>query len=496
MNFNVEQDNYTQFVYVIPFSSNEALVELTRFGKEKINKNYAADVLNSFINRDFGKFEILADELGCIPMTTNINPPNESKGILNTGVSANLIKPSTGYGFKRMHQFAQLVSEQIELNKLDHFNKIGLDFKNRFKFYDKLLLLILLYWPSKGRLIFTRLFEKHSILSVFSFLDEKSSFFQELKIFASLPIIAFLKALYLYLKMENLLRYICVFLIVAMYLLLASYNLKFAEYFSYLPLTIGLFLIGIPHGALDHVILKNNTSRLLVFLLKYLLIVGLYYAFWQFFPSIALLVFVFYSSFHFGESELIESGEKLLSLIIHLKAFLLGLCILIFIIFSHLNESQEIVFNLIGLPKAAISDYNLSLLSLVLVIPVLSLTYILFQNALSKRNSFLGLLFVLIIGLKVPLIMAFGFYFIFQHSANAWRHLKIGLNMNSMQLYKRGRFYILGSLIIFFLIVIFGNQFSYFEGLISFFFIFISCISFPHFFLMHAFYKIKKITFN
>ena len=53
MNFNVDQNDYTQFVYIIPFSTSEALVELTRFGTNKIDVNYASCVLDKFILRDF-----------------------------------------------------------------------------------------------------------------------------------------------------------------------------------------------------------------------------------------------------------------------------------------------------------------------------------------------------------------------------------------------------------------------------------------------------------
>ena len=490
MNFNVDQNDYTQFVYVIPFSSNEALVELTRFGKKKIEKPYATDVLNNFIMRNFGKFEIIADESGCIPMTTFINPSNSSEGILHTGASANLIKPSTGYGFKKMHAFAQLVSKTAESNKLENFNKIALDFKKRFKFYDKLLLLILMYWPSKGKLIFTRLFEKRSVLTVFSFLDERSSLLQEIKIFASLPILIFLKALYLHLKRENWLRYFSAFFIVVAYLFLFNWKDQLAEYFIFSVLIIGLLIIGIPHGALDHILSKRNGSSLSLFIFKYSLLIGLYYVFWQFFPSIALVVFMLYSSFHFGESELIETNKKIDSLRAHVKAFLMGLSILLFIIFTHRIESLNIVDNFIKLSGSVYSDLNFAFASWIMVI--VSFIYILAQSILSKKGSYLGLMFLLLLGVKVPLILAFGLYFIFQHSSNAWQHLKLGLNMNSIQLYKRSSIYTLGALIIFILIAFYANEIISKHFLIANFFIFIACISFPHFILMHVFYKTKS----
>ena len=489
MNFNVDQNKFTQFIYVIPFSSNEALVELTRFGTDKIDIKYAYSILDNFILNDFGSYEILSDESGCIPMTTVINPSNLFKGVLNTGSSANLIKPSTGYGFKNMYSFAKLVSQRIESNKLEKFNKIALDSKARFKFYDKLLLLILLHWPSKGKLIFTSLFKKESILTVFSFLDEKSSLAQELKIFASLPFLPFLKALYLYFKNENWLRYFLAFFTIVLYLFLAKWNHEVATYFNFAVLITGLLYIGIPHGALDHLLTKNKSASLFLFILKYVSIIVLYFIFWQFYPLLALLLFISYSSFHFGESELVEHGEKLDSFAAHFKAFLMGISILFFIIFSHFEESLGIVGNLITFPlsNSAALNYLFSAKSAAF----LSFIYLLIQSIRSKRQSYIGLMFLLILGIKIPLILAFGIYFIFQHSSNAWQHLKLGLNMNSVQLYKKASFFTLGALFFFLMIVFYANDFVTLEGFWANFFIFIACISFPHFLLMHIFYKTK-----
>jgi lycopene beta-cyclase len=489
MNFNVDQNEFTQFVYVIPFSPNEALVELTRFGKVKIDKNYAERVLDNFILKDFGNFEILSDESGCIPMTTFINPPNQSKRILHTGANANLIKPSTGYGFKKMHAFAEAVSSRIESNKLEKFNEITLDSKSRFRFYDKLLLLILLHWPSKGKSIFTRLFEKQSIISVFTFLDEKSSFLQELKIFASLPIFAFLKALYLHLKIKNWLRHVFAFLIVTTYLFLSTWNYQLAEYFIYLVLIAGLLLVGIPHGALDHMISKSGKTSLFLFVIKYFIVICLYFIFWKFFPLIALVVFMIYSSYHFGESELVELDKKPDSINSHFKSILLGLSILSFIIFTHFEESSLIIAKFMDISDFTYLHFNFTLLSKIAAI--LSFIYILMQSILSKNQAHIGLIFLLLLGFKVPLILAFGLYFIFQHSTNAWQHLKIGLNMNSIQLYKKSSIFTFGALLIFILIAFYKHEIINTNSLIANFFIFIACISLPHFILMHSFYKTK-----
>ena len=486
MNFDVDQHEYTQFMYVIPFSTNEALIELTRFGANKIEQTYALEVLDKFITRNFGKYELLADESGCIPMTTYITPPNQFEGVLHTGASANLIKPSTGYGFKNMHAFAQRVTKCVESNTLKNFNTIGLDAKKRFKFYDKLLLLILLHWPAKGKLIFTRLFEKQTVLTIFSFLDEKSSLYQEVKIFASLPILSFLKALLLYLKIEKWTRYVYAFVIVITYLILSSWNNQIASYFGYILLVVGLLLIGIPHGALDHILSKNKETHLVNFIAKYVFIILLYFIIWQQYPVIALSIFILYSSFHFGESELIDTNKQIDTFNNYLHAFLLGLSILLFIIFSHLNESLSIISGLVSVAK--LDSLNVTFITPTAII--LSISYLLIQSVLSKKGSYIGLIFLLLLGVKIPLMLAFGLYFIFQHSFNAWQHLKSGLQMSSLQLLKKSSLYTIAALLMLLFIIIFDyKKIININSLWINFFIFIACISFPHFVLMHIFYK-------
>ena len=490
MNFNVEQNNFTQFVYILPFSSREALVELTRFGAEKIDLNYAKGILDKLIYENYGDYEILTHESGCIPMTTFINQPNKYPHILNTGASANLIKPSSGYAFKNMFAFAQLLTKRIEEGNYSQFNKIYPKYKKRFKFYDKLLLIILLYWPNQGKNVFTRLYKKQSVATIFLFLDEKTSLYQEIKIFASLPIIPFIKALILFLKKENWLRYIYAFLSVIIYFIAASFSSSVALYTSYFILVAGFLVVGIPHGALDYMLVNDKSNSLFQFVLKYLAILALYFILWHYFSLFSLIVFVIYSSFHFGESEIEETGLTVSSFGTFVKAFLMGSSILLFIICAHFEESMNIIssISVISFTDNKNIDFNIY----ALCIAAISFIYILLQSIISKTYAFLGVIFILLIGIKVPLFFAFGLYFIFQHSYNAWGHLQIGLQLNSASLYKKALPFTLGALFIFVAIVIINSNFILsLDRFYAYVFIFLACISLPHFLLMHLFYKTK-----
>jgi Brp/Blh family beta-carotene 15,15'-monooxygenase len=271
----------------------------------------------------------------------------------------------------------------------------------------------------------------------------------------------------------------------------ASFNSDIATYVSYFILISGSLAFGIPHGALDHILIRGKRIPLLPFILKYLIIIGLYFALWHYFPLLSLISFIIFSSFHFGESELEETGVEISSIGSCIKAFMLGACILLFIICTHFEESLNVIANTNAFQ---LQNFNYNIISIYSIwIASISLLYIVFQIIISKRYSYLGIVFLLIIGVKVPLIFAFGLYFIFQHSYNAWGHLQIGLNLHPVALYKKAIPYTLGALLIFTAIVVFdSNTLLNIDGFLANVFIFLACISLPHFLLMHMFYKTKN----
>jgi lycopene beta-cyclase len=488
MNFNVEQNGFTQFMYVIPFNQQEALVELTRFGSEELNQEEVNIVLRNYVSKEWGTYEIIAEEKGCIPMTTFQNEPSNYPGILNTGTAANLIKPSTGYGFKNMYSFALEVTDRISKKDYGNFNKVNIHRKKRFRFYDTLLLIILLRWPDKGKTIFTRLFEKHTATDIFKFLDEKTTYYEELKIFIMLPFGPFLRAVYHYFKHKKQLRYMASLMFMLSYSILAQFSADAALNFGYVILAIGLLVIGIPHGALDHLLIKDNKFSLSGFLLKYCITIALFYLIWLLFPTFSLILFIVFSSLHFGESELISFRTKTHNPVSIVRSFFLGLSILLCIIGTHVEESLTIISHL----NANYTFNSLNVKWVFLILSTSSFLYILTESFFSKSASNYGLIFLLLLGIQAPLIISFGLYFIIQHSNNAWKHLQKGLKMSSSELYKQAAWYTLGALIILLLILFNAVQLNSMNDLWAQFFIFIACISLPHFLIMHIFYREKE----
>ena len=115
-----------------------------------------------------------------------------TKGITKIGTAGGWVKPSSGYSFKHTEKKIKILIENIKSNKVPSANL----FQNKYRFYDKIFLKVLKDENHKGEWIFGRFYERNSVQTMFRFLDEESSLFEELKIMASLFSLSFIKALF------------------------------------------------------------------------------------------------------------------------------------------------------------------------------------------------------------------------------------------------------------------------------------------------------------
>ncbi|WP_294820978.1 lycopene cyclase family protein [uncultured Flavobacterium sp.] len=194
MDFSIRQKGNTRFMYVLPFSENEALVEYTLFSGDLLPTEEYEDAIKEYLS-DLGaaSYEIIDTESGSIPMTCYPFWKNNTKNILHIGSAGGWTKASTGYTFRNADKLsARLVSFLAgHDHDMRHFHK-----KNRFWFYDLLLLDILAGKNHKGAGIFSAMFKKGDAAPVFKFLDEETTVAEDLKVIGQCPKGLFLKALF------------------------------------------------------------------------------------------------------------------------------------------------------------------------------------------------------------------------------------------------------------------------------------------------------------
>jgi len=192
MDFRVNQKDDTTFAYLLPLSTTKALVEYTMFSKEILRdaiydtelKNYVENILQ------LKEYQVIEKEFGVIPMTNRKFSFYENDRY-NIGTAGGRTKASSGYTFQFIQKQSQIIVDS--LIKGSSLKQIPLTPK-RFRFYDNTLLHILYHKKLQGKDIFTRMFAKNHPVQVLRFLDNESSFTEELKIISTLPAFPFLKA--------------------------------------------------------------------------------------------------------------------------------------------------------------------------------------------------------------------------------------------------------------------------------------------------------------
>ncbi|WP_164974492.1 lycopene cyclase family protein [Flavobacterium amnicola] len=200
MDFSVSQNENTRFMYVLPFSATEALVEYTLFSPNELKDNeYEKEIKNYILNKGALDFEVIAKERGVIPMTAYPFWKNNTQRILHIGTAGGWTKASTGYTFKNATKQAKRLVNTLQQDTVDFRN-----FKksNRFLFYDTLFVSVLYQNNELGKEIFSEMFTKVAPDKILRFLDEESTFMEELEIIWACPKIPFLKALVKYFFFE------------------------------------------------------------------------------------------------------------------------------------------------------------------------------------------------------------------------------------------------------------------------------------------------------
>jgi lycopene beta-cyclase len=194
MDYRLKDNQQTTFTYVLPFSANKALVEFTYFTSEVVNEVTYDAFIEKYIY-DYLKidsYKVIETEMGQIPMTNFPFEKYSTNKITKIGTGGGWVKGSTGYSFKHTEKKVAKIIENIKADKKPSSNL----FTGRFKFYDKVFLKVLKDENHKGEWIFQQFYDKNSIQTMFRFLDEESTFLEELKIMWSLFSWSFIKSFF------------------------------------------------------------------------------------------------------------------------------------------------------------------------------------------------------------------------------------------------------------------------------------------------------------
>jgi lycopene beta-cyclase len=193
MDFRVSQERGTTFMYVMPTSPATALVEYTLFTKELLPQEAYEDALRQYISVDLGiaDYKITHEEFGVIPMTNQLFSLQEER-IIYMGIAGGQAKGSSGYAFRFIQKrTAQIVDDLMKAGSVS-LHRTWND--KKFHLYDSVLLNVLCNHKMNGAEIFSRIFQHNPPQRVLRFLDNESTFTEDLQIMRSVPTGIFLPA--------------------------------------------------------------------------------------------------------------------------------------------------------------------------------------------------------------------------------------------------------------------------------------------------------------
>ena len=179
-------------------------------------------------------------------------------------------------------------------------------------------------------------------------------------------------------------------------------------------------LFGIPHGAIDNIIyLSSNKITRVRFYLIYIVTIIIYCLFWWLTPIISLIFFLFLSSYHFGESQLVDYSFVNKKRIIYL---FWGFALLSTLILYNNNELLYLSNQFIDTKKFS-QVFNIQIFKYIFyssnLIIISLLVYENYKLSISNQqlmNEIFLLILIHITFYLFPIIISFTLYFIFLHS--------------------------------------------------------------------------------
>ncbi len=196
MDFGVERTpNTLHFMYVLPFSPTEALIENTFIGRDCVvspdtHRRQIADYARR--RWQLADFAIVREEAGDLPMTTQSLPLRHGKHVFYIGTGAGSVKPSSGYAFARIGEHTRLLAQAFAAGRLDTIPRRLAPPK--FAFLDTVFLTALQRDPEQFAFVFYALFKQAPTACLVRFLSETSTWQDDLLILRALPKKPFLRA--------------------------------------------------------------------------------------------------------------------------------------------------------------------------------------------------------------------------------------------------------------------------------------------------------------
>jgi lycopene beta-cyclase len=190
MHFRREHSTGIDFVYILPFAVDQALVEVTSFAPN----NPGHEIFSSWLDAEIealnpGKTMTIRTESGALPMEAGFADP-AAGGIIRLGLGGGAARPSTGYAFSRNQMQADRVANALARGTVPDTR---LD-SAITRFMDRVFLQVLTANPDRAPALFETLFRNAPSDRLERFLSGSTGAADRASVMASLPPLPFLRA--------------------------------------------------------------------------------------------------------------------------------------------------------------------------------------------------------------------------------------------------------------------------------------------------------------
>ena len=191
MDFRVDQSQGMHFIYLLPFSATEALVESTLFSPERCEESFYLEAIESYLasHFDLHGFETVRRERGVIPLA---RLPQRDPALPGIGGNGGAIRPSSGYAFV-------FIQKQIDRAIAAMGDGGRLAFRTPHRavdlWMDAVLLTVLRHWPERAPELFLRMGRALDGDEFARFLSGEADWPLRLKVVMAMPKWPFLRGL-------------------------------------------------------------------------------------------------------------------------------------------------------------------------------------------------------------------------------------------------------------------------------------------------------------
>lgn len=192
MDFRVDQSDGMHFVYLLPFSTTEALVEDTYVSAGSVPAGRRQAAVASYLRERHGldAFDVLHSERGRIGLTTHRFPLAHGPRIHAIGSAAGAVRPSTGYAFLRIQRHCAALAAAVASGRPAPRTLAPA----RYAALDRVFLRALIRDPGAFPERFRTLLARTPPETFARFMTDASTPVDDLRVIAALPVLPFVSA--------------------------------------------------------------------------------------------------------------------------------------------------------------------------------------------------------------------------------------------------------------------------------------------------------------